>query len=261
MGNQKHYLFLFMGICRFPEAKSVKFHPAIIPFGPYRLKMKYYLIFGLLLLVNSANADIEEGLEAYLSENYKQAFIKLKKPALQGHSLAQMLLGDIYFSGQGALQDYLEAAKWYRKAAQQDQIEAQFKLGSMYDIGQGVIQDFKEAIKWYRKSGEQGYSESQQVLGNLYFKGLGVPQDYNEAAKWYRMAAYQDDSIAQLKLGNMYVKGQGVLQDYVQAHLWFNLASANGDADGAEYREWIARKMGSADITEAQRLAREWKPN
>jgi uncharacterized protein len=61
----------------------------------------------------------------------------------------------------------------------------------------------------------------------------------------------------------MYFKGEGVLQDYVLAHMWFNLAAAAGDAlsvDAATNRDFVTEKMTPAQIEEAQRLARAWKP-
>jgi TPR repeat protein len=47
----------------------------------------------------------------------------------------------MYYSGQGAAQDYAEAAKWFRKAADQGNVNAQARLASMYFWGQGVPQD------------------------------------------------------------------------------------------------------------------------
>jgi hypothetical protein len=42
--------------------------------------------------------------------------------------------------------------------------------------------------------------------------------------------------------------------------MWFNLAATRGDQDAVTYRDWTARLMNPAQITEAQKLAREWKP-
>jgi hypothetical protein len=58
----------------------------------------------------------------------------------------------------------------------------------------------------------------------------------------------------------MYGNGQGVLQDYVAAHMWVNLAAAQGNANASKNRGIVASKMTSAQIAEAQRLAREWVP-
>ena len=60
------------------------------------------------------------------------------------------------------------------------------------------------------------------------------------------------------------VKGQGVPQDYVQAHMWFNLAASRvtGEKhkDYSNARDRVAKRMSSRQVSEAQRLAREWKP-
>jgi uncharacterized protein len=63
----------------------------------------------------------------------------------------------------------------------------------------------------------------------------------------------------------MYVQGQGVPRDYVQAHMWFNLAASRftGEAGhniDAAARDDLSEEMTPAQIAEAQRLAREWRP-
>ena len=49
-----------------------------------------------------------------------------------------------------------------------------------------------------------------------------------------------------------------VQKDYVQAHMWFNLAAAHGREKSVKGRDYIVAEMTSAQIAEAQRLAREW---
>jgi TPR repeat protein len=56
----------------------------------------------------------------------------------------------------------------------------------------------------------------------------------------------------------MYAKGQGVLQDYVHAHKWLNLSLANGFEPGPQFLDLFAGQITPAQLTEAQRLAREW---
>jgi TPR repeat protein len=130
----------------------------------------------------------------------------------------------------------------------------------MYYQGQGVQQDYKEAMRWYDLAADEGDADAQLNLGIMYEKGQGVLQDDKEAAKWYRLAVEQGNAAAQINLGAMYVSGQGVPQDYIQAHVWFNLAGAGGNAAGIKCRDLVAGQMTPAQIAEAQRLAREWKP-
>ena len=63
----------------------------------------------------------------------------------------------------------------------------------------------------------------------------------------------------------MYGEGLGVPQDYAQAHMWFNLAASRhppgeGRDIAVKNRDDVAKKMTPAQISEAQKLAREWKP-
>ena len=93
----------------------------------------------------------------------------------------------------------------------------------------------------------------------MYFNGENVPQDYAEAAKWYRKAAERGHAKSQFGLALMYEKGWGVPKDDVQAHTWSNLAALTGKEPGAvKLRDILAENMTSTDISEAQRLAREW---
>ena len=94
-----------------------------------------------------------------------------------------------------------------------------------------------------------------------------MPQDYAAAVSWYRKAADQGNAKAQFNLGLMYGNGQGVPQNYVQGHMWFNLAAARFPASETENRNKavsaranVASKMTPAQVAEAQKLAREWKP-
>ena len=120
--------------------------------------------------------------------------------------------------------------------------------------------DYATAMKHWRPPAEQGNGIAQGVLGYMYDNGQGVPQDYAEAVRWYRLSAAQGYAFAQYNLGNMYANGRGVPQDYVQAHKWLNLAAVQGDADAVKNRDIVARLMTPAQIAEAQKLAREWRP-
>lgn len=128
--------------------------------------------------------------------------------------------------------------------------------GVAYDRG-----DYATAIRLYRQMAEQGNGNAQFGLGTMYEKGLGVAQDYVEAANWYRRAANQGHPTAQFNLGSMYDSGRGVARDEVLAHTWLNLSVAQGNKDAANNRDIVARRMTPAQLAEARKLAREWKPD
>ena len=163
--------------------------------------------------------------------------------------------------------DYQTAFKLWKPLAEKGNALAQFNLGIMYNDGKGVPQDYVKAVIWYLSAAEQGVAFAQYSLGLMYLEGKGVRRDYAEASKWFRKAADQGNADAQVRLGGMCADGKGVPQDYVQSHMWLNLAASRYPASDKEnrdiavkYRDIVAARMTSAQIAEAQKLAREWKP-
>jgi uncharacterized protein len=195
-----------------------------------------------------------------------QAAIWYRKAADQGDPFAQVNLGRMYANGLGVAQDYAQAAIWYRHAADQGNAVAQFSLGDMCDGGHGVPQDDGEALAWYRKAADQGHASAQYNLGVMYLQGQGVPQDYAKAVVWLSKAADQQHAKAQFALGLMYQHGQeGVPQNSAQAYVWLALSASHAVEDqireqAIKTRDEVADKMTPAQIAEAQKMAREWKP-
>ena len=80
--------------------------------------------------------------------------------------------------------------------AEQGDATAQYNLGVMYANGEGVIQDYKQAVKWFRLSAEQGNASAQYNLGVMYAQGKGVPKDYVMAHMYWNIAAVSGDEDA-----------------------------------------------------------------
>ena len=122
--------------------------------------------------------------------------------------------------------------------------------------------DVAAAVRELQPLAEQGNPEAQFNLSSLYYQGLGVPQDYREAVRWMRKAAEQGYLFAQTTLGSLYAEGlhKVIEKDPSQALMWFILAAGQGDREAMELRDAIAERMTPSQIAEAQRLAREFKP-
>lgn len=181
------------------------------------------LLVGLLLPAPSW-ADFQAGQEAFNQEDYETALKELRPLAEEGHVEAQYLLGVMYAVGRGAPRDLVEGARWFRLAAEQGHVVAQFELGLRFSLGLGVQEDSAEGARWFRLAAEQGNADAQYILGVLYSLGKGVPRDF------------------------------------VLGYMWFNLAAAQGDERAMEKGRTLGEKMTPAQLAEAQRLAREWKP-
>ena len=85
--------------------------------------------------------------------------------------------------------------------------------------------------------------------------------NYDTAFKEFKSLAERGLADAQYNLGVMYDSGNGVQQDYVLAYMWYTLAETRGDEGAIKNRGLVAAEMTREQIAEAQRLAREWKPN
>lgn len=157
-------------------------------------------------------------------------------------------------------EDYATALREWRPLAEKGDALAQYNLGVLYRKGRGVPQDDVQARKWYDKAAAQGQAKAQYNLGTLYYNGEGVPKDYKQALRWFRLAADQGEAVAQTKIAIMYEDAQGVPHDLVQAYKWYSLAITSGDKPATLLRNLLTDKMTPAQIAEAQKLAREWKP-
>lgn len=219
-----------------------------------------------------------------------QAVTWWRKAAEQGNATAQRKLGASYLNGEGMrkdptrnpflliVEDEKLGVEWLRKAAEQGDVEAQYVLAEHFNNegwvtpmpGGKVIQAndlgrTAESIKWYTKAAEQGHAEAQFDLGKMYSEGVGVPKDDYQAAVWWDKAANQGNLEAQLALGFAYAVGKGVPRDDVRAYFWDNIAAAQLKDETRRsavvwFREDVAKRMTPAQIAEAQRLSREWKP-
>ncbi len=135
-------------------------------------------------------------------------------------------------------------------------IGADFAAGTAaYEKG-----DYATALREWEPLAKAGGSAAQFNLGLLYYDGRGVPQDFSAAARWFEQSADHGYVKAQHNLGAMFAVGKGVKRDPVQAYKWLSLCASTGDQACVTQRDLVAEKMKSGQLTNGQRLAREWKP-
>jgi hypothetical protein len=138
--------------------------------------------------------------------------------------------------------------------------------------------DLAAAIRIVRPLAEQGNAKAQSYLAYLLVVGPrewrgGVPIDEAESRRWSWRAAKQGDAQGELSVGFQY-RDAG---DYVHAYMWFSLAakmrdpycfdasrptSCNPDLStmAVQSRDFVAKFMTPTQIGDAQKLARDWKP-
>ena len=156
--------------------------------------------------------------------------------------------------------DDATALRLFRPLADKGDARAQYYLSLIVGRADAASNNSSEAFGWAKKAAAQGVSFAQYYVAVMHDSGVGTQQDSAEAAIWLRKAADQGNAEAQHALGIAYDQGRGVPQDYAFAHMWFNLAAARSHPTAAEYRNKVGERMSSAQLAEAQKMAREWKP-
>ena len=120
-----------------------------------------------------------------------------RQSAALGYAPAMSRIGDLYYNGDGLVQDDELALQWYEKAVRQDFHMAMMQAGRMYYLGRGTRQDFCRAMDLFYAVAtvrenffmvRRYNSLARQYVGQMYERGEGVPQDMEEALHWYRLA-------------------------------------------------------------------------
>ncbi len=103
---------------------------------------------------------------------------------------------------------------------------------------------------------KQGDVEAQF---ELYMRGGAVKEEW----KWLCRSAHGGHAPAQFATGVNYYKWgwDRKSTDPIQAYLWYSLSAGNGHRFAKSERDALAKTMTPAQIAEAERLVREWKPD
>jgi|SRR5579872_126250 len=177
----------------------------------------------------------------------------LVKSAEQGFVRSEEVLGLVLKD-----KDRPASERWLLRAAEQGDAEAQLWLGLAYEENWYGTTDYQLAAKWYAKAADQGQPDAQVSLGQMYKDGRGVEQSYRMAAEWYRKAAehvpdFEGAGQGRNELALLYMDGLGVPKDYVLAYMWLSVANLKQEC------AMLQAEMTPAQISEAQRMAEQWK--
>lgn len=86
---------------------------------------------------------------AYMNGEFPKSVPIFAKLAAVGHPVAEWLMGNVYFFGQGVPLDYRTALMWFEKAADQGCFAAYAPTAQMYERGDGTAIDLGKAYMWY----------------------------------------------------------------------------------------------------------------
>ena len=114
-----------------------------------------------------------------------------------------------------------------------------------------------ERLKYLEAQLEAMQKQMQQAPGRT---SVSPQSDISASAvQELRKRAVQGNAKAQFYLGMLYDLGRGVPQDYVHSYMWYSFAAAHFTGDeqkiAADNRDEVERRMTSAQVAEAQKLA------
>lgn len=105
-----------------------------------------------------------------------------------------------------------------------------------------------------------GHAPAQAEYGQRLLRGDGVARNPREGRRWCRLAADQGNALGQFLLGSCYYNGEGGMADPLRAFMWFSLAAEQGMKDALVIRRLMATQLSEANLREAKRLVRCWRP-
>ena len=154
--------------------------------------------------------------------------------------------------------DYATALSEWQELADAGDANACYGMGLLYGNGFGVDMNYDLALKYYRMAADKGHAEAQYSLGIMHQNGWGVPVNEEEGMKWYLLAAEQGIVGAHMALGRVYAMDFAETYDPIEAFKWFSIASKMGDFDAKSKAEFLAARMTSEQIIEAEGLVGVW---
>ncbi len=235
-----------------------------------------------------------------VEQDLNKAFQYYTMASAQNDPIALNNLGSLYFSGLGTQVDTRKAMELFTKSAELGNDNAAINLAFIYlkggsqDLGRNTlamdlfqkannagnnVAKFMVGYAHYKgfilpKNNDKAFQliqaaagkgseldEAQIILAEMYIKGHGTVQNYSSAIKSYRQAVSQGNIEAYMKLANLYYEGKITLPNPIMAHALYNVASSQEELGAEELRDEIGAKLKLEQLTQAQTIAQNFKPN
>ena len=145
----------------------------------------------LTLPLSGSAGPLDDGLTAFTTGNYPQAYTLWKPLAEAGDARARYNLGLMFQQGLGVEKNPQQARLLFAAAAKQGDADAQYQLGFIYYQGEGVFRSNQGAHRWWGLAAAQHHPRAQYNLGVLYAYGIGIKTDEEKALQLWQAAAKQ----------------------------------------------------------------------
>jgi hypothetical protein len=191
----------------------------------------------------------------------------LEAAALSGDDEAAFTLGHRLFVGAHKYSKNIQKGLYFlEKSAELGNEHALHMLGVIYrDYSDQVTINYEKSFNYFLRGAKLGFGPSQNNLGWMYYKGEGTRKNISEAIYWLTKAVDRGEVFAYGSLGTVRLEGNGFIQDDIETYKLFKLAiskmpKGNARDDEQKRLEAVKARMSDAQISQAEALAKEWKP-
>ncbi|HET6159697.1 MAG TPA: tetratricopeptide repeat protein [Dongiaceae bacterium] len=87
--------------------------------------------------------------------------------------------------------DFPKAVPAFARLAELGHPVAEWLMGNIYFFGQGIPKDYGKSRAMFEAAADQGYFAAFAPTAQMYVQGLGIPADPSKAYYWYNIAAAQ----------------------------------------------------------------------
>lgn len=130
-----------------------------------------------------------EGINLYVKEKYEEAKEFLEKAAEEGNADAKALLGKMYVSGHGVVQDMKKGLEYLEDAVERGSSYAMAELGLLYAEGKhGVEKAADKGVELIKRSIEAGKYYGYLAMAKLHLMGEGVEHSVEKAVDYLKQA-------------------------------------------------------------------------
>lgn len=114
------------------------------------------------------NTVFQEGISAYASKAYPQAYNYFEEAASEKNPEAMVNLAIMHMKGVGCERDLHTAKEWFEKAVTLDNTHAMMSLAHFYEKGMDGVSDSDKALEYFRQAADKGVVEAQLKAGMLF---------------------------------------------------------------------------------------------
>jgi len=175
----------------------------------------------------------EESAEAMYQISEKTNSIEWMERAAKVSTPAMIKVAENYV----LKNDFENALYWYQCAADKNSADALSLIGDIYYIGEGNIeQNYKKAFEYYSKASKLGYNMATIKMALMLYKGYGeIEQNLPMAFELFKricktkenfFGVFRYNSVAKFFLSKMYANAEGTKKDFRQAFKWLKRAAA-----------------------------------